>query len=356
MKVLYVSTLSSTINAFLVEHIKQLNKNGHQIDIAANFNKEIAPELKSIIGNTFNVSFNRSPFSFDNYKAYKEIRKISNKHNYDIIHLHTPVASFITRLAARNCKSKIFYTAHGFHFHRKSSILSWLIYYPLERYLSKYTHTLIVINWEDYELAKKKFFQKRLVHINGVGFDRDKYIVNTKKFNSNKVNFVSVGEVNKNKNHVRVIKALLKIKFDYSYTIVGTGKLECKLKRLINKYKLNDKIKLLGYREDINTILLEADIFIFPSLREGLGIAAIEAMASGLPILTSNVHGINDYSAEEISGFKFNPKNVSDIAHKIEKIINNKDNWISYSNNNIRESEKYDIKLILNEIIKIYDV
>jgi glycosyltransferase EpsD len=106
--------------------------------------------------NQYTVCMARSPFKLNNLKAYKELKRIL-LNDYDLIHCHTPMGACLTRLAARNNKAKLIYTAHGFHFYKGSPFLNWLVYYPIEKYLVRYTDCLITINQEDYYLANQKF-------------------------------------------------------------------------------------------------------------------------------------------------------------------------------------------------------
>lgn len=356
-KILYVSTLSSTINAFLVDHIMMLNENGFLVDIAANINHSLNDKIGPIVTNIINLPFSRNPFSFKNFQAYRLLKKELITNSYSIINTHTPVASAVVRLAARKSKTKVIYTAHGFHFHKRGRILNWLIYYPIEKFLARYTHTIVTINKEDYQLAKSRFGVNKVLFINGVGFNFSKYHYPDRVYGENQVIcFISVGELNKNKNHSRVIKALSKIKFDYRYLIIGEGPNRKKLSRLIKSKRLGEKVELLGYRNDVSALYKKSDIFIFPSLREGLGNAAIEAMASGLPIITSNVHGINDYSKENISGCKFNPKSIQSIYRAISKMISQKDLWPSYGKRNIEISRNYDTSIVLTQISDLFQL
>lgn len=166
---------------------------------------------------------------------------------------------------------------------------------------------------------------------------------------------LSVGELNKNKNHETVIKAIAKINNpNVYYVICGQGVLENYLRDLTKELGLEKQVHLLGFRKDIPEICKGSDLFVFPSLREGLGLAALEAMASGLPIITSNVHGIVDYSVDEVTGYSCSPADVDGFADAMRKLINNTDLRIEIGCKNIDIVKKYDINLITNEMRKIY--
>ena len=131
MKILYITALNETINAFLVPHISRLINLGHEVHCACNINRNINSELKKYNVIYYNIMFGRNPLKINYINVIKEIKEIYRKNEYDIVHVHTPIAAFITRLALKKYETKIIYTAHGFHFYKGAPILNWLIYYSL---------------------------------------------------------------------------------------------------------------------------------------------------------------------------------------------------------------------------------
>ena len=167
MKVLYVTTISLTMNSFFKPHIEMLVREGHHVDIACNYRDLPLDKLYSQLGCCFHqVDFSRSPLSSDNMKAFRQLKAIVRNGGYDIVHCHTPNASVITRLVCRklrkNSELKVFYTAHGFHFYKGAPKLNWMVFYPVEKFCSRFTDKLITINTEDYELARSKFKAKEI--------------------------------------------------------------------------------------------------------------------------------------------------------------------------------------------------
>lgn len=366
MKILYVTTVSSTVNVFFISHIKMLKEEGHEVDIAFNIDFDIKPEIKEMGCREHILPFQRSPLTKDNFKAFKMLKKIIVTEGYDLIHTHTPVASTIVRLACRNLSNvKVFYTAHGFHFYKEAPLKNWLIYYPIEKWLSRYTDTLITINKEDYERAKNKFKAKKVNYIPGVGLDVEKFrnVLVDRKAKREKIgvpenSFVvlSVGELNKNKNHEVVIKAIAKLNNPkIHYVVCGIGPLENYLKSLAEEKGIEEQVHLLGFRNDVADICKASDLFAFPSLREGLGMASLEAMACGLPIVTSNVHGIVDYSIDGVTGYTNDPKDIDGFSNSISTLLENNHQLLQMSKNNITAVDKYATANIIKELLKIYN-
>ena len=360
MKILYVSTVSNTINAFLIPHIKFLIEKGHQVDVACFINQKLRDELLDLNVNVHNIPFSRKPYSLSNLKAYKILKRVIKDERYEVIHSHTPIASFISRLITRKSLSiKRIYTAHGFHFYKGAPILNWLLYYPIEKYLSKYTDVLITINQEDYKIASKKMYAKKNILMHGVGINLDKFnhdtdiIMKKELLNIHPDTFVilSVGELNKNKNHQLVIKALREINYiDFKYIICGQGLLKDKLINLSKKCNIEDKISFLGFREDIKAIMSIADLFVMPSKREGLPVSILEAFAVGLPVIGSKARGVSDLLKVQNLYIGFNSNNPLQVSVQIKKFYN--DYYIKKKKVSYIDLSKYDIELIKQEVYK----
>lgn len=366
LKILYVTTISNTVNAFLIPHINMLIEQGHQVDVAFNIVQDVDPEIINMGCKVHQIEFQRSPINIKNVVAYKKLKDLITSEEYDLVHTHTPTASAIVRLACKNIgKAKVIYTAHGFHFYKGAPIQNWLIYYPIEKWLSKYTDVLLTINKEDFGRAKKSFNARVVDYIPGVGFDTNKFceaIVDKLEKRCelnlpvNSFLMLSVGELNKNKNHETIIKALAKLNNpNIYYVICGEGPMKNYLSEIAIRLGVENQVKLLGFRKDIADICMVSDLFMFPSHREGLGMAALEAMASGLPVISSNVHGINDYSIDGKTGFSCSPEDVNGFAEKILKVVTDLGLRDKMGNYNRQVVKKYDIKystMILNNIYK----
>ncbi len=370
MKILYVTTISLTMNSFFVPHIEMLVQKGHQVDIACNAEKlPLNARYEELGCKFYQIDFSRSPLSSDNFKAYRQLKALIKDGGYDIVHCHTPNASVITRLVCRSFRKssglQVFYTAHGFHFFKGAPKLNWMVYYPVEKFCARYTDKLITINKEDYELAKAHFKAKQLHYIPGVGIDLSKYEnirsdasavrqaigVPEKAFM-----LLSVGEINVNKNHKVIVKALALLQDpNIHYVLAGRGDQEQALMELAQELEVSDQVHLLGYRKDIPELIHAADVFCFPSYREGLGVAALEAMAGGLPVLTSNVHGINDYSESGKTGFKFAPEDIRGFTQGIYTLVSKPDLRRKIRENNLEIVKAYTMGTILDQLSKLYE-
>lgn len=370
MRILYVTTLAITMG-FFKPIIGKLLEEGHTVDLACNTDDPIHLDFyREKNCAIHSVPFSRSPLARGNLAAARCLKEIIEKNNYDLVHCHTPVAAACTRLVCRNLRkrgTKVFYTAHGFHFFKGAPLKNWLIYFPVEWLCSFMTDTLITINWEDYALAKKHMHAKRVEHIPGVGIDTERY----KNVKCDRIQFrhsigvpedavvlLSVGELNDNKNHQVIIKAMSRLGEinNLHYVIAGEGPNAERLKAQAKELGLSGRVHLLGYRTDIPELNKASDIFCFPSRREGLGLAALEAMASGVPLVTSNVHGINDYSENGVTGFKCAPDDELEFAEAIRSLFADNRKRMEMGENVRKIVRNYDQKISLAKMIQIYDL
>lgn len=364
MKILYVTTISETM-IFFVEHIKMLIKDGHSVELACNCHTEIPEPYKKMGCKVYDLSFSRSPFDKENITAYKKLKKIVEKGKYDVVHTHTPNASIFARLACRkprrHQKTKVIYSAHGFHFYKGAPLKNWIMYYTAERICSLFTDVLITINKEDYELGKSKMKAGRIEYVPGVGIDLNKFKAGSAEKNvvRKKINvpadskfLLSVGELNSNKNHETVIRAVSMMKNDkVRYAIAGSGELDDYLEKLIHELGVEDRVHLLGYRRDVADLYEAADIFVFPSFREGLSVSLMEAMSKGKPCAVSRIRGNVDL-IDDKGGTLFDPHSIEDCKHAIEQLIDGPCEHMSEYN--MQKIEGFSINNVIKIMRKVY--
>ena len=205
-----------------------------------------------------NIPFTRKPLSKENLAANKQLKNLISGTHFDLIHCHTPTVSMMTRIAAKKARkngSIVMYTCHGFHFHNASSKKNWLIYYPIEKYLSRYCDYIVTINKEDFNRAKG-FHCKNVKYIPGVGVNINKFkniIINKEEYKSslgvapNSILLLSIGEMIERKNHKAIIKALARIKRNnIFYAIAGKGPLQEFLQSLATELGVGERVMFFG--------------------------------------------------------------------------------------------------------------
>ena len=333
-RILFTATVQSHIAQFHKPVIQMLQKMGCTVDVAARNNLH---EKKNLTltepDHIHEVAFCRSPFSFRVFSAYRQLKRVIKNGDYDIVHCNTPVAGILSRLACRKLrkqgKIKVLYQAHGLHFFKGGSKSGWLIWYPIEKFFSRFADMMILINKMDYELVQEKFHTPMVRRVPGIGVNLSQFqelghgdLRQELGLQADTPIILSVGELNENKNQKVMIEALSKMKNQrVHYCIAGNGPLLQLLTDFAEEKGVKDRVHFLGFRRDVPMLLRQAEVFVLPSRREGLGMAAIEAMACGLPLVSSNRHGINDYSIENVTGLKYDPADSTGFAIGVEKLI-----------------------------------
>jgi len=371
-KVLVITSVASMIDQFLFPSLELLQNLEYEVHVACNFERgstcsdERVSELKNKLRDR-NISYHQIDFARDvtkvseNIRAYKEVCRLVSENKYDLIHCHSPIAAFCTRLACRTLRKKglkVIYTAHGFHFYKGAPLKNWLIYYPLEKYCSRLTDLLITINQEDYALARKKMKAKHIAYVPGVGIDLQKFSVPSVSSDEKRAELgipddvfllLSVGELNRNKNHEVILRAMSLLNDpNIHYAIAGTGNLREYLLSLSEELGIRDHVHLLGYRGDVAELYRAADVFVFPSFREGLSVSLMEAMASGLPCLVSDIRGNRDL-IDEIGGMRFDPSDIRSAAQGLRAMMSS--DLALYGNHNAVKISDYSTGRI-NELMK----
>lgn len=358
-KALIITTVSGFLPQFEMGNAAILKELGYEVHYASNFQTPFYGKDNSRLEGAgiicHQIDFPRSPFRMGrSFRAYRELKALSQQENFQLVHCHTPMGGALGRLVFKAKQNvTILYTAHGFHFYKGAPLHYWLFYYPIERWLSRYTDILATINREDYNRAKKCLHAKRTEYVPGVGIDTDKIKRMPSKREEkrreleipmNTYLMVSVGELSKRKNHITVLRALAFMKHEnFCYVICGHGPCEKDLIKAAKKYGIGHKVKFLGYRKDVTEIEKCADLFLFPSLQEGLPVALMEAMAAGIPCIASDIRGNRDLLKEDELA---PPKDVRAYYKKIQE---------KNSLRNIRNMEKYDAKAIKKRWKEIYE-
>lgn len=373
MNLLYITSLSGKrINSFMRSAIyaaKALNIN---FTICCNMNgadKELYKQDCEKYGiEAVHIDFDRNPLSRINYsEAKKQLNELMQKRRFDIIHCNTPIGGVLGRLCGKKYGIKtVIYQAHGFHFWTGAPKKNWLIYYPVEKYLARYTDILITINKEDYKRAQNFHLKKggKIYYVHGVGVDCKRFlnsgenkrseIRNSLGLKADDILLLSVGELNENKNHAEVIRAISKCdNTDLHYAVAGKGDIKASLESLAKELNLEQRVHFLGFIDNMPDHYKAADLFVFPSKREGLPSAVMEAMASGLPCLVSNIRGCNDL-IDENGGLLFDPSNDRDLSEKIEIMLSKKDSWAELGEYNKEKVLSFGFDNAVAELTEIY--
>ncbi|MCI6121151.1 MAG: glycosyltransferase family 4 protein [Lachnospiraceae bacterium] len=354
---------------FLVPHVINLSENGFDVEIACSDvggrMDEIRQKLDRHVKKIHVVRLVRSPASPTNIKGYGDMKRVIDGGNYDIIWTNEPVMGVVTRLAARKSRkkgTKVIYMAHGFHFYKGAPKINWMVFYPVEWLVSWLCDEIVTINKEDYRRAKKMHADS-VKYIHGIGVDTSRLRASENQSNirkeigisSDSFVLLSVGELLPRKNQQVIIKALGLVKDkDIQYILCGKGRQLNELKQLAKDEGVMEQVHFLGYRKDVLDIYGQADVLAFPSRREGLGLAGLEAMYCGLPLITSNTSGPRDYMRDGKTGYMYDPDDVAGFAKGIQMLKKNPEIRKSCGAFNRKAVIPFCIDNVKKEVVKLF--
>lgn len=373
-KALILASVASMIEQFNMGNIKVLQELKYEVHVATNFidsgtiTRERAEELKNKLKDLnvkyYQIDFDRNVLSTNNIQAYKQVKQLIKENKYNIIHIHSPIGGVCGRLAAKKERkngTKVIYTAHGFHFFKGAPAKNWLIYYPVEKWLSKYTDCLITINEEDYNLAKKKFKAKNVEYVPGIGVDENKFNFEMSREERNELRkslgineddfvLIYVAELSKRKNQQMLIKAISLLEPNVlekvKVLLPGKDSMNGKYQELAKNLNVDKNIQFLGYRTDIPKLMKISDLAVSTSRQEGLPVNLMEAMFCNLPIIATDCRGNRDLVPDNNLVEIDNVEQLKDkMRGKIAKL-----NFIEY-----KELNKYTIKSISCKIKNFYE-
>lgn len=343
-KVLLVATTPSSIDKFDRRNISILRERGCALHVASSFapvdhwhRPSFKSELEADGVVVHDVGFARRLRLTEILRTFDQLRALIDAEKFDVVHVQTPIASAVTRLAILSLhqpRPAVLYTIHGFHFFKGGPLKNWA-FYPLEAYLAKRTDIALTINSEDY-LRVKAMGGKRARYIRGVGVESTEFRPATpdgraylrQQLGVAPDEFVValVGELNANKNQelmVRSAAALVGAGRRVTTLLVGSGSCSKQLKELCAELGLEESVRFLGYREDVADILRAADLLVSTSYREGLPVNVIEAMFTGLPCVVTNIRGNRDLVQHGLNGYLLNTRHPDELGRAISQLQDN---------------------------------
>lgn len=344
-RVLMLASVASMIDQFNMPNIALLQKLGYQVDVACNFIEgntcsdariaELKQKLQDMHVRCYQIDFARNIRHMgQNMKALWQVKGLMKQNTYAFCHCHSPIGGVVARIAGHRTRTKVIYTAHGFHFYQGAPVMNWLVYYPVEKMLSRWTDVLITINHEDYKLAKKKFKMKKLTYVPGIGIDTQRESLSQKEKEEKRKELgipqdafliTNAAEFTPNKNQKTVIEAIEQLHNPNIYFVMcGIGQKKAELEQYVKEHGLEEHIRFVGFRNDLHEILQTSDCFVLSSFREGLSVALMEAMAEGLPVVCSRIRGNVDLIKDGEGGILISPQKRDEYINAFKKLYNMK--------------------------------
>lgn len=340
-----LASVASMIDQFNMPNIALLQKLGYEVDVACNFIEgntcsdervaELKQKLQDIHVCCYQIDFARNiKHMGQNMRALGQVEGLMKQNGYAFCHCHSPIGGVVARIAGHRTRTKVIYTAHGFHFYQGAPVMNWLVYYPVEKMLSRWTDVLITINHEDYKLAKKKFKMKKLTYVPGIGIDTQRECLSQKEKEEKRKELgipqdafliTNAAEFTPNKNQKTVIEAIEQLHNPNIYFVMcGIGEKKAELEQYVKEHGLEEHIRFVGFRNDLHEILQTSDCFVLSSFREGLSVALMEAMAEGLPVVCSRIRGNVDLIKDGEGGILISPQKRDEYINAFKKLYNMK--------------------------------
>lgn len=317
IKVLFLTTVPATLRAFLLPFVRHFRNRGWQIDAMAN-GISGCDECVKTFNRVWEIEWSRNPLNPRNFmQSPRLLQELVDREKYDLVHVHTPVAAFITRYALRGLDSsvrpKVIYTAHGFHFYQGGPLFQNSIFLGLEKIAGNWTDYLVVINREDENMARRYGIVKkdRLIYIPGIGVDTKRYrpeavpeteVMRVREkmgITSTMPMFLMVAEFNHGKRHRDALTAFARLgRPQVHLAFAGSGPLMEPMRQLAADLGISDRVQFLGFRSDVPTLIRASVATLLTSEREGLPRSVMESLCLGVPVIGTDIRGVRELLGE----------------------------------------------------------
>jgi len=370
-KLLIITTVPITIRSFLLPFIKHFKNLGWQVEGMAQGIDADAPCVASC-DRIYDIQWSRNVFDPRNLLAgVSRVKKVVAEGNYDLVHVHTPIAAFVTRYALKDLEQpQVIYTAHGFHFYRGGNGIKNAIFLGLEKLAGRWTDYLVTINREDETAAKKYNFlpEARIYYSRGIGVDTNYYtagkvaladvqqIRQELKLSPSDTLLLSIAEFTPRKRHRDLLNALAKVANSQVHlALAGEGPIKIEIEQLAADLGIINQVHFLGYRTDIPTLIQAADAVLLVSQQEGLPRSIMEAMCLATPVIASNIRGSQDL-LEDDCGLLVDLGDIDALAQAIVQVVKDPESLAVMAEKAQVKIADYDLEKIIQQYTEIYQL
>lgn len=365
-KALLVATEASTVRSFLLPIGRHFREKGWTVDVAAR-GALACQECVASFDVAHDMSWHRRPARFENFRSIQEVRRLVSREGYDLVHVHTPTAGFVVRLALRKrgALPVVLYTAHGFHFLPGRKGLRNSLYRSLEGWSAKWTNAIVTINREDWAAAKRFRGTPDVVHMPGIGVDLQRFSRTSSLMNearSVKTRFSPsaqivcvVAEFISRKRHEDVLAALSMIgEADVHLLLLGEGPLKSRMIELARKSGLSERVHFLGYQSDVRPYVLASEVSVLASAQEGLPMSVMESMCLGVPVIGTRIRGIIEL-LEGGAGLLVDVNRPDQLAEAIQTILSSSSLRAAVTKTAEARVKRYELGAVIAAHEKLYE-
>ena len=358
------ATMAVTLRSFLLPIARHFQHMGWEVDAIAN-GAAYDGACLSTFDHVWEAPWSRNPLHISNFTSAAWLRKLARTRGYDIVHVHTPVAGFVTRMALRELRQQeslqLVYTAHGFHFHPQGGSARNRAFAFLEQRAANWTDFLVVINRPDFAAAQEMSLLEpgRVRLMPGIGVDRTDYngdliteadLAQLQKELGAKAGepiLLMIAEFTPRKRHADALRAFAVAGHPAARMLfAGTGPLEPEMKILAQRLGVASRVHFLGQRSDVPLLLKASRALVLPSSQEGLPRCVLEAMSMGVPAIGTRVRGTGEL-LERGAGLLTRSGDVQDLANAMQIVLNSPDAASAMGRLGKQQSEAYDLAHIL---------
>ena len=379
MKILHICALGATAKVLLKPQIDYLLSRNLSVEVACSPDSDVE-KLQQQGYRIHPISIHRKISPVLNIKSIYALVNLIRKHQYDLVHVHTPIAAVLGRIAAKIAGAKrIVYTSHGLPFHDRSSLKEYTLYSNVEKFAALLTDLILSQNHEDIATAKKLGLcpPEKIAYLgNGVDIDR---------FNRDRLdpahqaqlrkslgipdtaNLIigTIGRLTRKKGSGYLIEATAKLvsQFPNLHVLIIGGELSTdpepfytEITERIRTLGIQNNVTLTGIRQDIPEILGLLDIFTLPTFtHEGLPRSIVEAMSMGLPVVATDIRGCREAVLHEKTGLIVPPQDSQKLAEALEKLLSNSEMRSAYGQASRQRVEaEYDESFVFERLENFY--
>lgn len=364
-RLLIVTSVPATLAALLLPFAHHFRARGWLVD-ALTGGGPLNTEITAAFDRVWQIEWSRSPLAWRNLTmAPHEVRSLVEREHYDIVHVHTAVAAFVTRLALcqlrRSSGLQVIYTAHGFNFERGVPLHKNLAFLALEKLAGQWTDYQVVINRTD-EAAARRFGlvpPDRICYMPGIGIDRSYY--NPQRVNAQEVAalrqslglasqtpaLLMVAEFILRKRHTDILQAFALLnRPDVHLLLAGNGPLFTKMQELAQELGIAAHTHFLGFRRDIPLLMRSSSALLLPSRQEGLPRSVLEALALGTPVIGTDIRGVRDLLADG-AGLLCAVGDVKGLAQAMARIVDDPVAAQSMGQRGQAQAAAYDLQTVI---------
>ncbi len=333
-KILFCASRASHIMNFHLPYLEYYKRQGFQVDVLTQGEIPL-----SLCTQCHNISFEKNIFSPKNISNIFRIAQILKQEKYDVITTHTTLTGFMVRTAARMCPSafgRLIHISHGYLFSEEKTFKNRL-YITCEKSVAKVTDCLLVMNQEDFHLAKKYHLCKSLHYIDGMGLRSDRFqTVSADKIvrfrtslgiTPNDFVFVCVGELSDRKNQNLILDALSALGTaakNIKVLFAGTGVNESLYRDKVQRLELSEQVRFLGQVADTALLYQAANAALSAAHSEGLPFNIMEALFCHTPVLASAVKGHTDLLDNGENALLFISDDVQSLSDSMRTLSRDK--------------------------------